>query len=255
VRTDDAYNSIVSTFSKVTGTSPKLQSQGGNKIEEVGLQNIYNRLKMIMSYLMAQLVPWTKNGQGFLLVLGTTNIDEILRGYYTKYDSSAADLNPIGGINKQDLKNFLEWFGFKTGIEVFREIAKGTPAAQPKSFDKVDNQTFEETDMGITYNELDQLGKARKVYKDGPVSMFERLLFDWPHANPRDVAKKVKTFFTHYSMNRHKATVLPPLYHAENYGADDNRFDLRQILYDTTWEVQFKKIDEMVEALEAKAKL
>lgn len=30
-----------------------------------------------------------------------------LTGYFTKYDCSSADINPIGGISKTDLKNFL----------------------------------------------------------------------------------------------------------------------------------------------------
>jgi len=66
---------------------------------------------MVLSYLMAQLVPWTRDERGFLLVLGTSNIAEGLRGYLTKYDCSAADINPIGGINKSDLKSFLNYFG------------------------------------------------------------------------------------------------------------------------------------------------
>lgn len=28
---------------------------------------------------------------------GSANVDEALRGYYTKYDCSAADVNPIAG--------------------------------------------------------------------------------------------------------------------------------------------------------------
>jgi len=60
---------------------------------------------MVLSYFMAQLMPWATDGDdtpagGSLLVLGSANVDEALRGYYTKYDCSAADLNPIGGINK-----------------------------------------------------------------------------------------------------------------------------------------------------------
>ena len=65
---------------------------------------------MVVSFLMAQLVPWTKNDKGFLLVLGSSNIAEGLRGYLTKYDCSSADINPIGGINKTDLKDFLAYF-------------------------------------------------------------------------------------------------------------------------------------------------
>jgi NAD+ synthase (glutamine-hydrolysing) len=65
---------------------------------------------MVVSYLMAQLVPWTNDQKGFLLVLSTSNIAEGLRGYLTKYDCSAADINPIGGINKTDIKSFLNYF-------------------------------------------------------------------------------------------------------------------------------------------------
>ncbi len=44
-----------------------------------------------------------------MLVLGSANVDEALRGYLTKYDCSSADINPIGGISKVDLKRFLQW--------------------------------------------------------------------------------------------------------------------------------------------------
>lgn len=45
---------------------------------------------------LAQLRPWTRKRTGFLLVLGSANVDEGLRGYLTKYDCSSADINPIG---------------------------------------------------------------------------------------------------------------------------------------------------------------
>lgn len=32
-----------------------------------------------------------------------------LTGYFTKYDCSSADINPIGGISKTDLKSFLRY--------------------------------------------------------------------------------------------------------------------------------------------------
>lgn len=32
-----------------------------------------------------------------------------LRGYLTKYDCSSADINPIGGISKTDLKRFIAY--------------------------------------------------------------------------------------------------------------------------------------------------
>ena len=78
---------------------------------------------MVVSFLMAQLVPWTQNDKGFLLVLGSSNIAEGLRGYLTKYDCSSVDINPIGGINKTDLKDFLAYFSQISSLPVFKEIA------------------------------------------------------------------------------------------------------------------------------------
>ena len=67
-------------------------------VEDLALQNIQARIRMVFAYLCAQLYPWLRGKRGFLLVLGSSNVDEALRGYMTKYDCSSADLNPIGGI-------------------------------------------------------------------------------------------------------------------------------------------------------------
>jgi hypothetical protein len=42
-------------------------------------------------------------------------------------------------------------------------------------------------------------------------------------------------------------TTLTPSYHAENYGTDDNRFDLRPFLYNVKWPRQFNCIDVLVQ--------
>lgn len=62
---------------------------------------------MVISFLMGQLIPWKNGKQGFLLTLGSSNLEEGLRGYFTKYDCSSADINPIGSISKQDIKKML----------------------------------------------------------------------------------------------------------------------------------------------------
>lgn len=67
---------------------------------------------------------------------------------------------------------------------------------------------------------------------------------------PSEVAVKVKRFFYYYSANRHKMCTITPSYHAEAYSPDDNRFDLRQFLYNTKWTWQFNAIDEIVNELE-----
>ncbi|PWA88808.1 glutamine-dependent NAD(+) synthetase [Artemisia annua] len=111
-------------------------------------------------------------------------------------------------------------------------------------------QKLDEVDMGMTYNELSAYGRLRKIFRCGPVSMFKNLCFGWgSKLSPSEVADKVKHFFKYYSINRHKMTVLTPSYHAESYSPEDNRFDLRQFLYNSRWPYQFRKIDELVDEL------
>jgi NAD+ synthase (glutamine-hydrolysing) len=38
----------------------------------------------------------------------------------------------------------------------------------------------------------------------------------------------------------------------QSYSPDDNRFDHRQFLYNTSWPYQFRKIDELVHELDVK---
>jgi NH3-dependent NAD+ synthetase len=45
-----------------------------------------------------------------MIVLSSSNLDEGLRGYNAKYDTSSGDLNPIGNIVKKDIRDFLRWF-------------------------------------------------------------------------------------------------------------------------------------------------
>lgn len=51
-------------------------------------------------------------------------------------------------------------------------------------------------------------------------------------------------------MNRHKMCTITPAYHAEGYSPDDNRFDLRQFLYNVLWPRQFRIIDSLVKKAE-----
>ncbi|KAJ1490929.1 hypothetical protein T484DRAFT_1776234 [Baffinella frigidus] len=80
--------------------------------ENLALQTIQARLRMVFGYMLAQLLPWSRDARGSLLVLGTGNA---LRGYFTKYDCSAADINPIGSISKEDLKRFMAGAGDRLG--------------------------------------------------------------------------------------------------------------------------------------------
>ena len=104
---DAAVSAVLGIFAAVTGLAPQFRADGGSLRENLALQNVQARLRMVLSYLLAQLMLWARGRSGGLLVLGSANVDESLRGYLTKYDCSSADVNPIGGISKGDLKRFL----------------------------------------------------------------------------------------------------------------------------------------------------
>jgi NAD+ synthase (glutamine-hydrolysing) len=255
VKIDNAVSAMIKIFQLATGKVPQFSSQGGTISEDLALQNIQARLRMVTAYLFAQLLPWVRGRQGFLLVLGSANVDEGLRGYMTKYDCSAADLNPIGSISKGDLKRMLKWGAKEFNFSVLQEIVDAPPTAELRPMTNDDNGEVEhsqtdEEDMGMTYEELGYFGRLRKISRCGPVSMFMKLCAKWPALSAKEVATKVKRFFFYYSVNRHKMCIITPSYHAEAYSPDDNRFDLRQFLYNTKWTRQFNKIDEIAENMD-----
>ena len=252
INMDGLVNALQSLFTRITQKTPRFKVEGGTYQENQALQNIQARLRMVLSYLFAQMLPWVRNREGTLLVLGTGNVDEALRGYLTKYDCSSGDINPIGGISKHDLRRFLKWAEQHLGYTALAEIVEAPPTAELEPITETYTQT-DEDDMGMTYSELSRFGQLRKMEQCGPVSMFEKLVQEWDHLPPREVAEKVKRFFRYYAINRHKMTTLTPSYHAESYSPDDNRFDLRQFLYNTRWTWQFRRIDACVKKLEAQA--
>ena len=250
INMDGLVNALQSLFTRITEKKPRFKVEGGTYQENQALQNIQARLRMVLSYLFAQMMPWVRKREGTLLVLGTGNVDEALRGYLTKYDCSSGDINPIGGISKHDLRRFLKWSEYHLGYTALAEIIEAPPTAELEPITETYTQT-DEDDMGMTYAELSRFGQLRKMEQCGPVSMFEKLVQEWDHLPPREVAEKVKRFFRYYAINRHKMTTLTPSYHAESYSPDDNRFDLRQFLYNTRWTWQFRHIDACVKKLEA----
>ena len=245
VKIDTVVSAITGLFTIITGKSPQFKAHGGSHAENAALQNIQARIRMVIAFLLAQLMPWVRGESGFLLVLGSGNVDEALRGYLTKYDCSSADLNPIGGVSKQDLRSFLKWASVELGYPSLADIEAAPPTAELEPLDESGGvQQTDEVDMGMTYEELSIFGRLRKVNMCGPVSMYRQLVAKWRDLDPTVVAAKVKHFFRSYGLNRHKSTVLTPAYHCERYGPDDNRFDHRQIIY-PDWGWSFAKLDAM----------
>jgi len=176
IKIDLMVEAVIKVFSMTTGRTPHFTAHGGTNSEDLALQNIQARLRMVTAYLYAQLLPWVRGNSGFLLVLGSANVDEGLRGYMTKYDCSSADLNPIGGISKGDLKKMLFWAARTYQWDILAEIAGAPPTAELRPIAETNDTDMEhsqldEEDMGMSYEELGMFGTLRKISRCGPVSM------------------------------------------------------------------------------------
>ncbi|KAL2902874.1 Glutamine-dependent NAD(+) synthetase, partial [Bienertia sinuspersici] len=238
---DALISGLLTLFQTLTGKRPRYKVNGGSNAENLGLHNIQARTRMVFAFMLASLMPWVHNKSGFYLVLATSN-----------YDCSSGDLNPIGSINKTDLRAFLRWAAVHLGYPSLAAVEAAPPTGELEPA-RCDCTQADEKDMGMTYEELSVYGKLRKNYRCGPVSMFQELCFKWgSKLTPSEIGEKVKHFFKYYSINRHKMTSLTPSYYAESYSPEDNRFDLRQFLYNSTWPFQFRKIDELVKEASCK---
>lgn len=253
---DSIVAAVVSIFEVATGKKPIYKVFGGSQIENLALQNIQARLRMVLAYLFAQLLPWSRGRNvGGLLVLGSANVDEQLRGYLTKYDCSSADINPIGSISKVDLIRFIRWAHDSFEMPILQEFVDAPPTAELEPITDKHVQT-DEADMGFTYEELGILGRLRKIDKCGPYSMFVKLLHIWNgKKTPKETAQKVESFFWYYAVNRHKQTVSTPSYHAEQYSPDDHRFDLRPFNINPAFPWARHKIDSVVEKLDTQERI
>ncbi|EMR10229.1 NAD+ synthetase [Pneumocystis murina B123] len=247
---DSLVKATLQIFSCVTGKLPKFRLYGGSDCENLAFQNLQARLRMVLSYFFAQLLPWTRGRSGSLIVLGSTNLDECLRGYFTKYDCSSADISLIGTLSKTDIRRFIRYVCDNFKLILLEDFLTAKPTAELEPFSENYIQ-IDEVDMGLTYDELDIFGKLRKIDKCGPYSMFIKLLNKWGCSlSPTKIAEKVKYFWFHYSFNRHKMTTLTPACHGGVCSLDDNRYDLRPFLYNTKWSWQFKRIDDELKILE-----
>lgn len=107
------------------------------------LNNIKPRLRMTTLYALAQ--------QHNLLVLGTSNADEMYTGYFTKYGDGGSDLAPIANLTKSDIK------AISKILNVPQEIIDRTPSAGLYQNQK------DEDELKVTYDEIDKFLLNQKI--------------------------------------------------------------------------------------------
>ncbi len=106
----------------------------GNKLSYA---NLKPRLRMLVFYYFANKLNY--------LVCGTSNKSELFCGYSTKFGDGAADILPLGGLLKSEVKDLAKYLGIP------EKIINKAPSAGlwPGQTD--------EGEMGITYKEIDAI--------------------------------------------------------------------------------------------------
>lgn len=124
--------------------------QGADKKDkkDLSLANIKPRLRMNALYYFAS--------QHSFRVIGTGNKSEISVGYFTKYGDGGVDFEPIGDLLKEEV------------YELARYLQIPQPILQKKPSGGLWEGQDDETEMGITYAELDCYLKGGTV--DGAVA-------------------------------------------------------------------------------------
>ncbi len=110
----------------------------------MALANVKPRLRMTTLYFFA-------NSRNYL-VAGTGNKSELTVGYFTKYGDGGADILPLGGLVKTQVRELARYLGVPDII-----------IDKPPTAGLWENQT-DEREMGLTYEELDEYiltGRAR----------------------------------------------------------------------------------------------
>jgi NAD+ synthase len=99
--------------------------------------NLKPRLRMLSLYYFANKLNY--------LVCGTGNKSELMAGYFTKYGDGGVDILPIADLYKKDVRKLASHLGIPESI-----------ITKPPTAGLWPGQT-DEGEMGITYNELDDI--------------------------------------------------------------------------------------------------
>ncbi|WP_202319720.1 NAD+ synthase [Archaeoglobus neptunius] len=116
-----------------------LESADGER-KGLALANLKPRIRMILNYYHANSMN--------RVVAGTGNKSELMIGYFTKYGDGGVDFLPIGDLYKTEVFRLASYIG------VPERIVKKKPSAGLWR-----GQT-DEGELGITYQELDEILKA-----------------------------------------------------------------------------------------------
>ncbi|MFS0864343.1 ammonia-dependent NAD(+) synthetase [Fredinandcohnia sp. 179-A 10B2 NHS] len=153
----ETVDAFVSNYKNVTSEN----------ISDFNKGNVKARVRMITQYAIG--------GENGLLVIGTDHAAEAVTGFFTKYGDGGADVLPLTGLSKRQGRALLKELGAEERLYL------KVPTA-----DLLDNkpQQADETELGISYDTLDDYLEGKKV--------------------PKEVAEKIEARYTVSEHKRHE---------------------------------------------------
>ncbi|MCM3567480.1 ammonia-dependent NAD(+) synthetase [Neobacillus mesonae] len=129
----------------------------GQPLSDYQKGNVKARMRMIAQY--------AAGGMEGLLVIGTDHAAEAITGFYTKYGDGGADVLPLTGLTKRQGKALLKELGAEERLYL------KVPTAD--LLDQKPGQA-DETELGITYEELDDYLEGHPVSKEAAEKIEKR---------------------------------------------------------------------------------
>lgn len=121
----------------------------GDSLTDFNKGNVKARIRMVTQYAIG--------GQQGLLVIGTDHAAEAVTGFFTKFGDGGADLLPLTGLTKRQGRALLQELGAEERLYLKMPTAD--------LLDEKPGQA-DETELGITYDQLDDYLEGKTVSAD-----------------------------------------------------------------------------------------
>lgn len=118
----------------------------GLEISDFNKGNVKARMRMISQYAVA--------GDRGLLVVGTDHAAENVTGFFTKHGDGAADVIPLSGLNKRQVRQLTEYLGAP------ENLWSKVPTADLLD---ADPQRSDESELGLAYDEIDDYLEGKQI--------------------------------------------------------------------------------------------
>ncbi|QRV01604.1 ammonia-dependent NAD(+) synthetase [Arcanobacterium phocisimile] len=138
----------------------------GEPITDFNKGNVKARMRMIAQFAIA--------GDHQLLVIGTDHAAENITGFFTKFGDGAADILPLAGLNKRQVRQLARHLGAP------QHLWEKVPTA-----DLLDNNPgrTDEDELGIRYDQIDDYLEGKEI----PADIVAKLEQRWTRAQHKRV--------------------------------------------------------------------